>query len=170
MTDLNLPKELLDHDNTLKLLTILFPCSIKKILPTECIEARELLLSTFRENCAKKREDFFSDPLVKYLWNNIFIQEQPEIFQSHLRWILSDSKYGEIAIAKFVMCLRKLEACLAKFTPDGSLVEINSIKKFEQAEMHDYLVKNGKFNKKNRTQIKNQIKNLKQNLEKTIKI
>ena len=31
MNELKLPSDLIDHDNTLKILTILFPCSIKKI-------------------------------------------------------------------------------------------------------------------------------------------
>ena len=31
MNELRLPSELIDHDNILKILTILFPCSIKKI-------------------------------------------------------------------------------------------------------------------------------------------
>ena len=106
MNDLKLPQELIDEENTLKLLTMLFPCSIKKIRPTECIEVREMLLSTFRENCAKKRENFFSDPLVRYLWNNIFMHEVPEVLSNHTRWIKSDPKYGDVAIQKFVMCLR----------------------------------------------------------------
>ena len=55
MVDLRLPAELIDHQNILKLLTLLFPCTVKKIRPDECTEAREMLLSTLRENCEKKR-------------------------------------------------------------------------------------------------------------------
>ena len=33
MDDIEVPNELKDQDNTLKLLTILFPCTVKKIRP-----------------------------------------------------------------------------------------------------------------------------------------
>ena len=55
MNDLNLPQELKDDENMLILLTVLFPCTVKKIRPTEYAEEREQLKETFRENCAKKR-------------------------------------------------------------------------------------------------------------------
>ena len=35
MDDIELPHELKDQENTLKLLTILFPCTLKKIRPFE---------------------------------------------------------------------------------------------------------------------------------------
>ena len=35
MDDIKIPKELKDQDNTLKLLTILFPCTVKKIRPSD---------------------------------------------------------------------------------------------------------------------------------------
>ena len=89
-----------------------------------------MLIDTFRENCAKKRIDFFKDPLVKYLWNKIFMQEKPEVFLDHLRWMRSDPKYGDIAISKFVLSLRMLEDCHISFTHNGSNVEVDSIKKF----------------------------------------
>ena len=41
MNDLNLPQELKDDENMLILLTILFPCTVKKIRPTEYTEERE---------------------------------------------------------------------------------------------------------------------------------
>ena len=80
MIDIGIPEELKDDENILKLLTILFPCTIKKIRSTEQTRGREMLIDTFRENCAKKRIDFFKDPLVKYLWNKVFMEEKPEVF------------------------------------------------------------------------------------------
>ena len=41
MNDLNLPQELKDDENMLILLTILFPCTVKKIRPTEYADERE---------------------------------------------------------------------------------------------------------------------------------
>ena len=55
MNDLKMPQELMDEDNTLKLLTILFPCSLKKIQPKQLVKVRELFSNIFRENCAQKR-------------------------------------------------------------------------------------------------------------------
>ena len=55
MNDLKMPQELMDQDNTLKLLTILFPCSLKKIQPKQLVKVRELFSNIFRENCAQKR-------------------------------------------------------------------------------------------------------------------
>ena len=55
MNELQMPQELMDQDNTLKLLTILFPCSTKKIQPKELVKVRESFSNIFRENCAQKR-------------------------------------------------------------------------------------------------------------------
>ena len=55
MNDLKMPQELMNEDNTLKLLTILFPCSLKKIQPKQLVKVRELFSNIFRENCAQKR-------------------------------------------------------------------------------------------------------------------
>ena len=55
MNDLKMPQELMDQDNTIKLLTILFPCSLKKIQPKQLVKVRELFSNIFRENCAQKR-------------------------------------------------------------------------------------------------------------------
>ena len=111
MEDINLPHDLKDQDNILKLLTIIFPCTIKKIRPFDLVDQRKELIAIFRENCSKKRLNFFQDPLVMYLWNQVFMKERPDIFENHMRKIKSDSKYGDIAIDKFVTSLRALEEC-----------------------------------------------------------
>ena len=56
------------------------------------------------------------------------MQEKPEVFLDHLRWMRSDPKYGDIAISKFVASLRMLEDCHISFTHNGSKVEVGSIK------------------------------------------
>ena len=70
---LSLPEALVDEENVLKLLTIIFPCTIKKVDPENRKEERAFFLKIFRENSAIMRSKFFSDPLVKYLWEQIFI-------------------------------------------------------------------------------------------------
>ena len=111
MDDLGLPGELIDDENILKLLTLLFPCTNKKFRPTECVESREMLLSTLSENNEKMRQVFFSDPLIRYLWNHVFMQDRPAFVSNHMRWFRSDPKYGEAGVLKFINCLRKLEEC-----------------------------------------------------------
>ena len=102
----------------------------------------------FKENCASRRLRFFKDPLVKFLWNNVFMQHKPHLLTSHLRWIKSDPDNGDIALLKFVSCLKVLEECQIRFTIDGTKLESDSIESFSQAEKHDYLIQNGKFNKR----------------------
>ena len=77
--------------------------------------------------------------MVRYLWNKVFMQYKPDMVLNNLRWIRSDPKYGEHGIAKFIMSLRTLEECRVIFSPDGSKIDVDSIKKFNQAEKHEYL-------------------------------
>ena len=48
---------------------------------------------------------------MRYLWNQVFMQERPEVVFNHLRWVRSDPKYGDVGVAKFISYLRKLEDC-----------------------------------------------------------
>ena len=73
MDEIKLPHDLKDLDNTLKLLTIIFPSTMKKIRPSDLIDERKDLVEIFRENCSNKRLKFFQDPLVKFLWNQVFM-------------------------------------------------------------------------------------------------
>ena len=83
---------------------------------------------------------------------------------NHLRWIRSDPENGEIALVKFVSCLKPLEECHIRFTIDGSKVEADAIIAFNQAEKRDYLVQNGKFNKRQAVKVQNNIYDLKKSL------
>ena len=76
---------------------------------------------------------------------------------NHLRWIRSVPESGEMALLKFVISLKPLEECHIRFTIDGSKVEASDIHAFNQAEKHDYLVQNGKFNKRQAVKVKNNI-------------
>ena len=157
MDDIKLPQDLKNQDNTLKLLTIIFPSTIMKIRPHDCIGERKELVNIFRENCSNKRLKFFQDPLVKYLWNELFMRDRPDIFEDHLRQIKSDSNNGENAIVKFVTSLNSLEQNQIQFSTDGSKVKSCNVEIFNQAEKHDYLVKNGKYNKRQTVKVKRQI-------------
>ena len=73
------------------MLTLLLPCTIRRPIPdlTQNVD-RFLFAQVFRENNSWVRTSFFSDPLVKYLWEKIFLEESPEIVIAHLRRLRSD--------------------------------------------------------------------------------
>ena len=102
MKSMQFPEALMDEASTLKMLTIIFPCTIKKVKPNHFKCERNLLIQIFRENCNLKRSKFFMDPLIKFLWNNIFMVEAPDIVHNHLRAIRSDPSYGEDPTRKLV--------------------------------------------------------------------
>ena len=52
MDNIQLPHNLKDQENTLKLLTIILPCTIKKIRPLDLVDQRNELVAIFRENCS----------------------------------------------------------------------------------------------------------------------
>ena len=98
------------------------------------------------------------------------MQERPDIVGNHLRQIKTDSKYGDLAIGKFVTSLRELEECHVKFTQDGSKIDEENILGFNEAEKHDYLVENARFNKRQNVDIQREIVNLKMGLQKTTQV
>ena len=102
MKSMQFPETLMDEVSTLKMLTIIFPCTIKKVKPNHFKSERNLLIQIFRENCNSKRSKFFMDPLIKFLWNNVFMVEASDIVHKHLRAIRSDPSYGEDPTRKLV--------------------------------------------------------------------
>ena len=97
---LSLPNVLLNEEDLLKMVTILFPCSIKKVTPDEYKHERIFFVKAFGENSALIREQFFSNPLVKYLWVNHFMKEGSNIILTYLRSIRND--HGEYKFQKFL--------------------------------------------------------------------
>ena len=55
MKSLKVPDALMDEASMLKILTIIFPCTIKKVKPNQYVRERTLLIQIFRENCNVKR-------------------------------------------------------------------------------------------------------------------
>ena len=55
MKSLGIPDALMDEASMLKILTIIFPCTIKKVKPNQYVRERTLLIQIFRENCNVKR-------------------------------------------------------------------------------------------------------------------
>ena len=90
INDLKVPETLLSLENIVKMITLLFPCSLRKAMPTE--EPRNHLAQVFRENNQKLRQQFFQEPLIKYLWTKIFIVEGENIVIDHMRRVRSSEE------------------------------------------------------------------------------
>ena len=118
--DLFLPKHLMDYSSMIKVLTLVFPCSIRRSLP-ELIEPvdRVFLVEVFRDNNSAVRAKFFSDPLIKHLWSKNFINKNPEIVVGHLRRLRSHSVLGEAKYERLMKDMMHLELTLNfKLLPD----------------------------------------------------
>ena len=122
--DLELPVALQDHENVVKMLTLLFPCSVRHPIPNLMSKVdRVLFTSAFRENNNKMRYKFFSDPLIKHLWSKIFIKDNPEIIVAHLRRVRSqgDRNLGLARQERFLLDMGLLESELNfKTIPDAA--------------------------------------------------
>ena len=109
MKKIRVPNNLCRHDYQLIMLTILFPCTVKYVLPNTNPEERHLMVTVFRENSNRTRLLFFSNPLVKYLWNQVFMRQNPEIIMTQLRLLKSDKYRGQRGVNKFVESMREIE-------------------------------------------------------------
>ena len=89
---LELPEVLHDYEHVIKMLTLLFPCSTRKPLPElNTMVDRVVFVEVFRENNTIQRNRFFSDPLIKHLWEEFFLPECADTCVAHLRRIRSKS-------------------------------------------------------------------------------
>ena len=149
MKSLELPEALLDRENIVKMLTILFPCSTRKTLgEEEYRDTRHFFAEVFRENNVAIRNKFYSDPLIKHLWQHIFLVECPDTCISHLRRIRSQEEQGEDKFKRFLTDVGQIELALNfKMLPDDARKEENT-KVFSKEEELADLMENGKYNKK----------------------
>ena len=97
---LKVPKSLLDTENVEKMLVILFPCIAKR--PAYSDKKKHPLFRIFKENNHALRMKFFSDPLVKFLWQYLFIKKHENILVNHLRRIRSHEDIGQAKYDRFV--------------------------------------------------------------------
>ena len=141
MDQLQIPQELRCYDNVLKLLTIIFPCTVKQIDMTNCRIERLKFVAVFRENSSKRRRDFFSDPLVKFLWQTVFMPANPYLVKDHLRRIKSEASDGDVAVVRFLESVQQMERELDfKFVPDHIKLDYNEIAAFSKEEAYEYLL------------------------------
>ena len=86
--DLALPSQIINEENTVKMITLLFPLSKKKNEQLEEFkEASKLFHSIFKENNSTLRDKFFREPLIQHLWSKLFIIECGEVCKQYLRKI-----------------------------------------------------------------------------------
>ena len=78
------------------MLTLLVPCTLNRTIPglTQSVD-RVFFTAVFRENNNEVRIKFFSEPLIKYLWSKIFIEDKPDIVVDHLRRLRGHKLIGE---------------------------------------------------------------------------
>ena len=164
---LKLPEELLDEESIIKILTILFPCSIRKNFgSSNLLQTKQLFIKVFKENNVKIRNTFFSDPLVKYLWSKIFIVDSPDICISHLRRIRSHALHGEAKYDRLIKDMAQNENIYNfKLLPDEAREQKNN-KIFSQHEEYADLLQNGKYNKKQAKTVRQNIKSYQANMNK----
>ena len=115
-----MPSELLTDDNVIKLMTLLFPCSIRQPIQgiNLCLE-RTLFVNVFRESIPEMRNEFFRQPLVKYLWQDIFIKEYGNEITSYFRLVRSNKDRGELKFIRMMQEFHALEKALnVKMLPE----------------------------------------------------
>ena len=117
-----LPEALLDERTVVKTLTIIFPCSTRLKLPGEnYTEDRTFLTNAFRNNNFRVRNKFFSEPIVRYLWGTIFVEEEPQTCIQHLKRTRSSEQDGEAKYQRFLTDLREIEvAYMFKILPTNA--------------------------------------------------
>ena len=94
------PNNLLDKESVEKMLVILFPCITKK--RAHSAKKKHPLFLIFKENNHALRMKFFSDPLIKFLWQHLFIKKREDILVNHLRRIRSHVEIGQAKYERFV--------------------------------------------------------------------
>ena len=103
------------------MLAIIFPCSVKRILPRNNRAERIFFVRVFKENNSHLRQKLFSDPLVKYLWSRIFIEESAETSITYLKSIKSQTEQGTLKFERFHKDMKELEIiCNFKMLPDAA--------------------------------------------------
>ena len=161
---LDAPKDLCTPESAIKMVAIVFPCSIRKYARKHEREIA-VVLKIFKENSIKLRDAFFSDPLIKYLWSEVFIKRAPEICITHLRRIRSVPHHGEARFNKLLQDMKRQEVTLEiKLLPMTS--NVNPFAEFTAAEKLADLEENGFRNRKESTlTIQQKIADRRENLE-----
>ena len=149
------PPELLEKDCINTMLIILFPCIIKR--PAFKAMRKSPMFLIFRENNYTLRTRFFSDPLIKFLWKNVFIKKHEDILVTHLRRIRSHKIVGQIKYERFVKDLMTNETKYKMTLLPDTIKDESKMTIFTEEEAFTDLIENGKYNKRQAKRIKGAI-------------
>ena len=110
-------------------------------------------MKIFRENSQATRNRFFSDPLIKYIWERFFINESSGIVANYLRKLRSNPDYGKELVERLVQDMTEMEnACNVTLLPDIAK-KTEDIQAFSNKEEYDFLLQHGMHNKKQRQKV-----------------
>ena len=81
---------------------------------------RALMVQVFRENHCKMRIRFFQEPMVKYLWENVFVVEYGHEITQYMRFVRSQSDQGDFKYFRLMQELLTIETTHnVKLLPDS---------------------------------------------------
>ena len=106
------------------------------------------LFLIFKENNHSLRMKFFSDPLIKHLWQDLFIKKREDILVNHLRRIRSHEEIGQTKYERFVKDLKINETRHKITLLPTSINDTTDVSVFTEEEALTDLIENGKFNKR----------------------
>ena len=152
---LKVPKNFLDKESVDKMMIILYPCIIKR--PEYSLMRKSPMFLIFKENNQTLRNLFFSDPLIKFLWRDVFIKKAEDILVGHLRRIRSHAVVGQTKYERFIKDLTINESRHGITLLPESIKDASKVSIFTEGEALIDLVENGKFNKRQAKKIKYEI-------------
>ena len=155
------PNDLLDAESVDKMLIILFPCITSR--PAYVAMKKSPLFRIFRENNYTLRTKFFSDPLIKFLWRDLFVKKREDILVTHLRRIRSLEVTGQTKYERFVKDLRINESRHGVTLLPNSAKEAAKVAIFSEEEALTDLLENGKYNKRQAKRIRIDIAKMRKN-------
>ena len=105
----------------------------------------------FQQNTVQKRQIFFSNELVKWLWHKVFFKMQPTHILNYLRRVRSYPQEGEERYRTLVKDMRQVEQnCQAQLLPKNCL-SCKNVTLFTREEMEKDAATQWKYNKRNQT-------------------
>lgn len=118
MKMIKLPPKFLSHKYFAMMTLLLFPTMNsksgfdRKYLPEVTQYLDEILICSydiFKENNIRKRHQFFAEPLIQFLWSELFTKSKPEIIINHLRRVRSHPLNGEYRYQMILNDMLRLE-------------------------------------------------------------
>ena len=116
-----------------------------------------MLIITFNENSYKNRKQFFSNPMIQFIWANHYLREQSQTVLQYLRRI-KGQKDGYIKVSKLIHEIEGIEEQAGfKILPESIPRDAQEILPFEPNEELEYLSQNARYNKKYRSKVQDEI-------------